>query len=390
MAHTIPAFPRFTFLGTGTSGGVPLIACDCSVCTSADPRDRRTRTGACVRWIDRSPAAVSESPRGGGIERVVLLDCTPDLHAQARREDLWRCDAILFTHNHVDHIFGLDEVRRFNAVMKAPIDIHAEGYVLDALRRVYRHIFEASANVNDSFVATLIPHVITPIDVEAGIPMLHTPGSDVHRHPRDGAAGHKGGSPRERFEAIRLFGMRFEPIRLLHGRLPILGWRIEHEGAGTPGCDGVERGGRAATPALDHSTARPADHAPFPSPFPSPFPLAYCTDVSAIPPDSWPRLRGLKTLVLDALRHRHHPTHLTLDQAVSIAERVGAETTYFVHMAHELGHAETEARLPPSIRLAYDGLTLGEAAPAGSAWRPPRAERAGAPGPGASARFDEG
>lgn len=301
--------PRFTFLGTGTSGGIPLIACDCAVCTSADPRDTRSRTGACVRWVD-----------DGGVERVVLIDATPDLHAQARREGLWRCDAILFTHNHVDHIFGLDEVRRFNAVMKAPIDVYAEGPVLESLRRVYKHVFEAHANVNDSFVATLIPHEVP--------------------------------APEDRRGHIDLHGMRFEPIRLLHGRLPILGWRIEPVG------------GSGADPV---------------------FPLAYCTDVSAIPPETWPRLKNLRTLVLDALRIRHHPTHLTLDQAVHIAERVGADKTYFVHMAHELGHAETEAALPEHIRLAYDGLTLGPPAPAGTAWRPERIAR-----PANVPRFDEG
>lgn len=277
-----------------------------------------------MRWVDST-----------GIERVVLIDATPDLHAQALREGLWRCDAILFTHNHVDHIFGLDEVRRFNAVMKAPIDVYGEGYVLEALRRVYKHVFEASTNVNESFVATLIAHEVPPPG-PPGPPTPPTPGG-------------RGAGP------IDLFGMRFEPIRLMHGRLPILGWRIG------PMTDSIP------------SAA-------------SPFPLAYCTDVSAIPPETWGRLTGLRTLVLDALRIRHHPTHLTIDQAVHHAERVGAERTYFVHMAHELGHAQTEAGLAEHMRLAYDGLTLGETAPAGSAWRPARARGGGA----SPARFEEG
>lgn len=344
--------PRFTFLGTGTSGGIPLIACDCAVCTSSDPRDTRTRTGACVRWIDST-----------GIERVVLIDATPDLHAQARREGLWRCDAILFTHNHVDHIFGLDEVRRFNAVMKAPIDVYAEGYVLESLRRVYKHVFEAAANVNDSFVATLIAHEIPP-------------------PPPPPPPGSPGAKP------IDLFGMRFEPIRLLHGRLPILGFRIgpvaPPGGSGeTHRQEGAEaRSGERPAPQSDPHSA-PTSLRPS-----GPFPLAYCTDVSAVPPETWPRLTGLRTLVLDALRIRHHPTHLTLDQAVGIAERVAADRTYFVHMAHELGHAETEGRLPESMRLAYDGLTLGEKPPAGSAWRP--VKRGGAGAGERAARFEEG
>ncbi len=274
---------RFVFLGTGTSAGVPAIACECAVCASSDPRDRRLRTSACVMFRDPS-----------GVERVVLIDASPDLREQALRHRLMRCDAVVFTHNHVDHTFGLDEVRRFNVVMKAPIDVYAEEHTLDHLRRVYRHVFERDHNVNDSFVASLIPHRL-----------------EVER-------------------PVDLFGVRFTPIRLLHGRLPIAGFRIEP----VPGA-GVIAGES------------------------SPFPLAYCTDVSAIPTESWKHLEGLGTLVLDALRQRHHPTHLTIDRAVEIAGRVGARRTYFVHMAHDLGHAETDAALPEGVRLAYDGLVLG-------------------------------
>jgi len=280
---------RFHFLGTGTSAGVPAIGCECEVCTSVDPRDRRLRTSACLTFTDPS-----------GQERVVLIDTSPDLREQALRARLKRCDAVLFTHNHVDHTFGLDEVRRFNAVMKTPIDIYAEPHTLAHLRRVYAHIFEREHNVNDSFVASLIAHPIEPA----------TP--------------------------IDLFGVRFTPIRLLHGRLPIVGYRIE------PTPQALAAGLGAAS---EHGR-------------PSPFPLAYCTDVSAIPPESWSHLKGLGTLVLDALRPRHHPTHLTLDRAVEIAGRVGASRTYFVHMAHDLAHGATNAELPPGTELAYDGLEL--------------------------------
>ncbi len=272
---------RFTFLGTGTSAGVPLIACSCAVCTSSDPCDKRLRTGACVQFTDAA-----------GKDRTILIDTTPDLRQQALRAGLTRCDAVVYTHNHVDHTFGLDEVRRFNAAQNAPIDVYAESHTLDHLRRVYQHIFEAAHNVNQSFVATLIAHEIK----------LERP--------------------------LTLFGVRFTPIRLLHGRLPVLGFRIE-----------------------------PTDLA-IPRPEASPFPLAYCTDVSAIPPESWRLLRGVRTLVLDALRPRHHPTHFTLDQAINVADRVGAKQTYFIHMSHDLGHAETNAALPEGMQLAHDGLVL--------------------------------
>ena len=105
----------FTFLGTGTSAGVPVIGCQCEVCTSADPRDRRRRASVCLRFTD-----------GEAQERVILIDTSPDLRQQALELGLERCDAILFTHDHVDHTFGLDEVRRFNAVMGSAIDIYAE------------------------------------------------------------------------------------------------------------------------------------------------------------------------------------------------------------------------------------------------------------------------
>lgn len=297
---------RFTFLGTGTSAGVPAIGCECAVCTSQDPRDRRLRTSAALAFTDPD-----------GAERVILIDPGPDLREQALRARLRRLDAILFTHNHVDHTWGLDEVRRFNAVMKRPIDIYAEPHTLAFLRRVYQHIFDRDANVNDSFVATLVPHSAAP-----GVP-------------------------------IDLFGVRFTPVRLLHGRLPIVGYRIERSDGETDRSRGDE------TPSDPANGPDSALHPPSFTRHPSsPFPLAYCTDVSGIPPESWPLLRGVRTLVLDALRHRKHPTHFTLDEALGVAERIGADRTWFVHMAHDLGHAQTDAALPDRVRLAYDGLVL--------------------------------
>ncbi len=283
LSSPVVSSVTFTFLGTGTSAGVPVIGCDCAVCTSDDPRDRRLRTSAVLEFVD---------PKGQ--PRAILLDAGPDLREQALRHKLRRLDAILFTHNHVDHTWGLDEVRRFNALQNSPIDVYADEHTDQHLRRVYSHIFERERNVNDSFVASLIGHRVRP------------------GHP------------------FTLHGLRITPIPLLHGKLPMLGYRIEAEG-------GSDAHG--------------------------PLPLAYCTDVSAIPTESWKLLEGLGTLVLDALRDRRHPTHLTLDQALGIAERVDARLTRFVHMSHDLGHAETLARLEasghaPRMGLAHDGLTL--------------------------------
>ena len=274
---------RFVILGSGTSAGIPVIGCGCGVCRSSDPRDRRTRPSACVRFRDPD-----------GRERVILIDTSPDLREQALRERLKRCDAIVYTHNHVDHTFGLDEVRRFNALMGAPIDVYAEASTLEYLKGVYRHIFARETNVNDSFVATLIPHAVEP------------------DRPLD------------------LYGLRWTPLRLLHGRLPILGYRVE---------------------ALDDEGC-PAQTQP------GPLPLAYCTDVSAIPPETWPRLRGLDTLILDMLRPRRHRTHFSVDEAIEAAGRIAANQTWFIHMTHDIDHATLDETLPQGMALSYDGLVL--------------------------------
>ena len=140
----------FTFLGTGTSAGIPVIACDCEVCTSENPKDKRLRCSVCIGFIDEA-----------GKDRVVLIDASPDLRQQVIKEKLNRCAAILFTHNHVDHTFGLDDVRLFNVSMQKPIDIYAERHTLDHLARVFQHVFESHKNVNDSFVANLVPNEIS-------------------------------------------------------------------------------------------------------------------------------------------------------------------------------------------------------------------------------------
>ncbi len=274
---------EFVLLGSGTSAGVPVIGCDCAVCTSADPRDRRTRPSACVRFRD---------PQGR--DRIILIDTSPDLREQALRLRLRRCDAIVYTHGHVDHTFGLDEVRRFNALMKAPIDVYAEASTLEHLGRAFLHIFSARENINDSFVATLIPHEVAP------------------------------------GEALDLYGLRFSPLRLLHGRMPVLGYRLD---------------------ALDESGAPAAVQ-------PAPLPIGYCTDVSGIPPQTWSGLEGLDVLVLDMLRYRRHPTHFSVDEALETAQRVGARRTWFTHMAHDISHADLDPKLPEGMALGYDGLVI--------------------------------
>jgi phosphoribosyl 1,2-cyclic phosphate phosphodiesterase len=254
---------RITVLGSGTSMGVPTIGCHCEVCSSNDPRDNRLRPSILIRY--------------GG--RNVVVDTTPDFRTQALRAKINRLDAILFTHEHADHIMGLDDVRPFNFRQKASIPIFGSEETLGAIRRTFHYIFAPGAP-------------------ESSIPKLET-------HTLHGGA-------------FDLFGLEFHPLRLLHGRSKVYGYRF---GA-----------------------------------------AAYLTDHSEIPPESMEQLRGLDVLFLDALRHKPHPTHSTVERSMAYAEQLNPRLTYFTHICHELPHAKTESGLPPYIRLAYDGLelTVGE------------------------------
>ena len=249
---------RLTFLGTGTSTGIPALACRCKVCTSRDPHDQRTRPSLLVQFDGR----------------VLVIDTTPDFRTQALRENLERLDAVLFTHSHADHILGLDDVRSFYFRQQTPIPIYADAHCMKEIHRTFKYIFDGDYPYGGT--ARLAPHLIDgPFEVE---------------------------------------GLKIVPVPVLHGNLPILGFRI----------NGV----------------------------------AYLTDVSEIPESSYPLLEGLEVLILDALRPRPHPTHLTVEQALSVMERLKVPRGYCTHIAHELGHEETNAHLPSHVRLAYDGLQL--------------------------------
>jgi phosphoribosyl 1,2-cyclic phosphate phosphodiesterase len=261
-----------TLLGTGTSAGVPMIGCRCEVCTSTDPRDKRDRCSALVRYEEPSKSG------GAPTQRTVLIDTSPDLRHQMLRAQVDRIDGVVYTHNHADHVFGIDDLRRFNAVMETAIDVYAEPPVIEWMRQTFAYIFDSHKNVNSSFVATLITHPMKP------------------GHP------------------TRIGGRDWVPVRLLHGKLPIVGFRVGN--------------------------------------------FAYCTDCSAIAPEAWPLLRGLDVLVIDALRYRHHPTHMTVDQALDVVDRLKPRRTFFTHIAHEVRHADLEAKLPEHVYLGYDGLTI--------------------------------
>ena len=253
---------RVTLLGTGTSTGVPVIGCTCRVCRSSDPRDKRTR---CACYIEAN---------GLGI----LIDTGPDFRQQALREGIRRLDAVLYTHHHFDHVAGIDDLRPFFFENDRAIPCYAPPNTARALYRMYAYIFADGTY--------------------PGVPRLRL-------HAVEGP-----------FEVTSRYGdggrVRVEPIEVLHGELPMYGYRI----------------GR----------------------------FAYLTDASRIPETSYERLRDLDVLVLDALRERPHPTHFSIDEAIRVARRIGARQTYFIHMTHDVLHAEVDARLPEGINLAYDGL----------------------------------
>jgi phosphoribosyl 1,2-cyclic phosphate phosphodiesterase len=253
---------KVTVLGSGTSHGVPAIGCDCAVCTSTDPRDKRTRPSI---YIDTG-------------DRAILVDTSTDLRMQALANDIRRVDAILFTHHHADHVMGLDDVRRFNQMQKGVIPCYGDAATLENLRQMFSYVFRP------------------PKQVGGGLPELSLT-------PIDGP--------------FFIGPTRIVPIPLWHGALPILGFRIG--------------------------------------------PFAYLTDCNRIPDESWPLLTaegGVRWIVLDALRHRPHSTHFSLNEAVAVATELGAEHAYFTHISHDLGHQATNAQLPHGIELAYDGLAL--------------------------------
>ena len=263
------------FLGTGTSAGVPMIGCDCSVCRSSDPRDHRGRPSVLVSYSDPLPG-----DHDGW--RRILIDATTELRAAAIQHRIRRLDGVFITHAHADHIFGLDDIRRFNAIMGGPIDLYTDATTHKTLGRIFRYIFEPHKNVNQSFIPQLIPRTIEP-----GVP-------------------------------VNLFGAVWTPLALMHGRQPVLGFRVDLDGQS----------------------------------------LAYCTDVSRFPPQTYPLLVGLDVLVIDALRYRHHPTHLTVNQALDQIEQIQPRRAYLTHIAHDIKHADLERNLPDHVGLPFDGLTV--------------------------------
>jgi phosphoribosyl 1,2-cyclic phosphate phosphodiesterase len=240
-----------------------MIGCDCSVCTSADPRNQRTR-----------PSVLLSFPAGN-----LLIDTTPEMRIQLLRERVRLVHAIAFTHAHADHLFGLDDARQFPRWTGGPVPVYCEQNVEETIRRVFSYAFRPGT---EQWPPGFVPKL-----------------QFVRIAPGD---------------EVEVLGERVMPIRLEHGKSPVLGFRV---------------GG-----------------------------MAYCTDVSRIPDESWPLLQGLDVLVLDALRYEKHPTHFSLSDALAVIETLQPRRAFLTHLSHSFDHGITQEQLPPRVVLAHDGLQL--------------------------------
>ncbi len=251
---------QLTFLGTGTSAGIPLIGCNCEICQSDNPKDTRLRSS--VLFQDDHHTAI--------------VDTGPDFRAQMLQHNVDHLDAVLFTHEHRDHIAGLDDTRPYLFWTGNPMPIFCEEPVEKAIRRDFYYAFQDN-------------------------PYPGSPQFQIRKI-----------APNSPFS---VGSMEFTPLRIMHGKMPIVGFK----------CGSV----------------------------------AYITDANVIPEESWEQLIGIDILILNALRIETHHSHYNLQQAIAVAEKSQAKQVYFTHISHQLGlHQEINQQLPDNITLAYDGLTI--------------------------------
>src|SRR5262249_44068538 len=247
---------KVVFMGSGTSMGVPTVGCQCAVCLSDNPKNKRTRPSLLVNVGDRN----------------LLIDTATDLRAQAIREGVRRIDAVLYTHSHADHILGLDDLRPFNFWQKQHIPCFGNEPTMQRICDMFGYVFTHP---------------------QPGVSM---PRIEPH-------------SISDRFE---FDGITVQPLPILHGKWPIFGYRIGD--------------------------------------------LSYITDCSEIPDSTYDLLKGTRVLILGVLRYAPHPTHLHLEAALRIVERVQPERAFFTHISHDFDHERTNSELPDHVRLSYDGL----------------------------------
>ncbi len=249
---------QIEFLGTGTSTGVPQINCPCAVCHSTDARDKRLRTSALITVEGKH----------------ILIDCSADFRQQALRANITQLDALLITHSHYDHCGGLDDMRPF--CIDKPFPVYAEPSVITEIKN---HL----------------PYCFMPNPIP-GVPQF-----DMR--------------PIAPFEPFVTGGIEILPLRVMHHKLPIVGFRIGN--------------------------------------------MAYITDCLTLPDETIAQIKGIDTLVINALRIEPHLSHLSLDEALCLIERIAPRQAYLTHMSHGIGfHAEVTQQLPPHVTMAYDGLII--------------------------------
>lgn len=250
---------KITFLGTGTSQGVPVIACNCRTCLSERTEDKRLRSSILVEKNDQS----------------IIIDTGPDFREQMLRENVKRLDAVLFTHEHRDHIAGLDDVRAYNFILKKSMDVYGEERVLKVLQDEFPYIFSKRKY--------------------PGVPEIsfHL----INENP------------------FKIGKMNIHPVRAMHYRLPVLGFRIDD--------------------------------------------FAYITDANQISDKEKEKLSGLKIFVVCALRKKRHISHYTLNEALQLIHELNPQTAYLTHISHQMGlHDEIQQELPENVYLAYDRLKI--------------------------------
>ncbi len=256
-------FPNdLIFLGTGTSHGIPVIGCGCATCRDTNPKNKRQRC-----------SVVLGLPEGN-----LLIDTTPDLRSQLLREQIGMIHAVLYTHEHADHLYGLDDLRIFADYLGHDLPVYCDESVEKRILKSFDYAFDPA----------------TRHYTAGGIPKLVLKRIDTR--------------------PFELLGVRVTPIPLRHGRYSVLGFRFGN--------------------------------------------VAYCTDTNGFAESSEALLQELDILVLDCLRHRPHPTHFSVEEAVATALRLKPRRTLLTHLCHDLEHETTNASLPEGIELAYDGQVV--------------------------------
>ena len=288
---------KLTFLGTGTSQGVPIIGCQCEVCKSADSKDKRYRSSALVEYEGMT----------------ILVDAGPDFRSQMLAHDVRHLDAILLTHNHKDHTGGLDDVRSFNYIDRQAAEIYCEERVLKTLRNDYAYAF---AEHKYPGAPEWHIHLIDerPFHVEA----LHGKGELEWVHDIGYFYRQPDGSLKPSDNAVQEASHEHPniiPIRGLHGQMPVLGFRFGK--------------------------------------------IAYITDMSKLPEAELSKLQGLEHVTLNTVSYHPHHSHFSLDEALELAGKISARHTWLTHLSHAFPrHEEFCRQLPPGVQPAYDGLVI--------------------------------